>query len=140
MVCTIMQQYDHAIQSTATVVTDDALLFFLSFEGMLLLMQWYLMQYITSSRSLYSILLLSGYTIIGSALLLTGLSYYYIATGMCMSTCALPSILVVLLMMVPIPGATHVNTSPRHYDISWDAEQLLLYVGMLWYRYREESS
>nr|QHQ98676.1 NADH dehydrogenase subunit 4 [Rhynchopus humris] len=155
MIATVEYMYignSMLLASTAAVITDDALLFFLSFEGMLLLIQWYLMQYVTSSRSLYALLLLTGYTIIGSALLLTGMSYYYLASGMCMSTYALPvytttsaeyAVCVVLhagccckLPCYPL----HAWLLEAHVESSTDASILLagifLKVGLLgWWRY-----
>jgi hypothetical protein len=53
---------------------------------LLLLMYWYLIQYIIGSRALHAIILLAVYTLLGSALLLLALAVEYTNRSACMST------------------------------------------------------
>ena len=85
--CSVLRYAMQSVSSIVSLVTDDAILFFIVFECLLLIMYWYLLQYITSARALYAVLLLTVYTIVGSSVLLSALCYYYIHTGSSMATC-----------------------------------------------------
>ena len=63
------------------VVVDDALVFYILFELLLLLMYCYLVGRMLTKRASYAVALLVAYTLIGSSVMAVDFVLLYLATG-----------------------------------------------------------
>jgi NADH:ubiquinone oxidoreductase subunit 4 (subunit M) len=71
------------------VLVDDVLVFYTSFEVLLVLMYCYLSLRVYTQRASYAITMLVVYTVLGSSLMASSYVLMYVAQGATTCTCAL---------------------------------------------------